>query len=178
MPDEAYVGREVFPREVAKALRILGVAWEDRLPRVAIAMWESGGYNRKGSFVCWEGAYYVNRNADGSVASTDRGIWQINDVHHPSVSDAQAYNLYEAAKYARTLNLSLWVSWSKFLAPEPMAALKVAGDAGDLKALANWKKARDIWQRAIMGCANDLAVEVYKVPTLVRSQSLSTGSGA
>lgn len=42
----------------------------------------------------------VNYNKDGSIASRDRGIAQINDKAHPDVTDEQAYDINFAIPYA------------------------------------------------------------------------------
>lgn len=42
----------------------------------------------------------INYNKDGSIASRDRGIAQINDKAHPDVTDEQAYDINFAIPYA------------------------------------------------------------------------------
>lgn len=75
---------------------------------IAVALAESGGDpNAQGQ----------NRNGQGVVTSVDRGLWQINSVYHPEVSDQCAYNPGCAAGAAfnisqRGLN---WRPWSTFI---------------------------------------------------------------
>lgn len=58
---------------------------------VAVMCAESGRY---------VGAWHDNLNEDGSVASTDRGLFQINNHWHPDLSDADAYCAIPNAAYA------------------------------------------------------------------------------
>lgn len=74
---------------------------------VAIALAESGGD---------PGARGLNRNAQGQTTSVDRGLWQINSVYHPEVSDTCAYNPACAANSAYTISNrgQNWQPWSTF----------------------------------------------------------------
>lgn len=70
---------------------------------VAVAvMWAESGR--------WTKAYHVND--DGSI---DRGLFQINDRAHPSVSDADAYDPKLNALYAWVLHRSNgWQPWAAY----------------------------------------------------------------
>lgn len=144
--DESYGGRKIQSRTIAQGLREAGLDGAGVLNRVAIALWESDAF---------EEAYYVNRAADGSVASIDRGLFQINSKAHPDLSDEHAYYWRTAAAYAAKLGLTAWVAWNRYLAPAAMAALKAKADAGDTVAAENYQKALDTWREAILGYANE-----------------------
>lgn len=86
MPD----GPHLLPREIAKLTYEAG--WKDAeklLIAVSVCIAESNGYVRA-----------RHNNADGSI---DRGLWQINNLAHPGVSDSEADNPVWATRYARQL---------------------------------------------------------------------------
>jgi hypothetical protein len=58
---------------------------------VALMTAESGRYVE---------AYHENLNEDGTLSSTDRGLFQINDRWHFDLSDAEAYCAIPNAVYA------------------------------------------------------------------------------
>lgn len=73
---------------------------------VAVMCAESGRYTR---------AWHENV-VDGVVMSIDRGLFQLNDKAHPSVSEASAYNALENAAYAYRLShggddWEAWAAW-------------------------------------------------------------------
>jgi hypothetical protein len=75
----------------------------DRLPTaIAVAIAESGG---------WTGAKLVNTDC-----SVDRGLWQINNLWHSEVSDAQAYDGQGNANAAYTISAhgASWGAWSTY----------------------------------------------------------------
>lgn len=75
---------------------------------VAVALAESGGLTT---------ARNENRDRNGRVTSTDRGLWQINDRWHPEVSDAAADNPTTATAHAARIagggfrNMTPWSAY-------------------------------------------------------------------
>lgn len=65
----------------------------------------------------WTRAWHDNLDAEGNVVSTDRGLFQINNKAHPSLSDADAYSPIPNAVYAAMLSHmgASWKPWSAFL---------------------------------------------------------------
>lgn len=74
---------------------------------VAIALAESGGVTDAKGY---------NRNASGQILSIDRGLWQINNVFHPEVSDSCAYDATCNARAAYTISKkgSTFTPWSTY----------------------------------------------------------------
>jgi hypothetical protein len=86
-------GRHLKPREIAALCYAAG--WIDAdmlLIAVSVCLAEGNGYERA-----------VHINADGSV---DRGLWQINDRAHPSVSDDAAFDARRATLIARGIYMA------------------------------------------------------------------------
>lgn len=85
------------------------VGWRGRALTTAVAVMtaESGRYTR---------AWHENVGDDGVVASIDRGLYQLNDKAHPSMSEAAAYHPVRNAEYAYRLsnggaNWTPWYAW-------------------------------------------------------------------
>lgn len=76
---------------------------------VAVSLAESGG--KPGA---------QNVNSDGSI---DRGLWQINNVWHPEVSDEEAYHAASAAAAAFQISNGgdNWKAWATFSPNGPQA---------------------------------------------------------
>lgn len=80
----------LHPRDLAKLCYEAGWIDADKLLiAVSVCIAEGNGYSKA-----------VHLNADGS---TDRGIWQINDKAHPSMSDDECFDPVKATAYARRL---------------------------------------------------------------------------
>lgn len=96
-------GKHYLPRELA--LLCYDAGWSEvkhLLVAVSICLAEGNGY---------EQARHVN--PDGSI---DRGLWQINNVSHPDVTDAVAYDAVAATKVARDLYVKGGFGvWSSYL---------------------------------------------------------------
>ena len=73
---------------------VMGWRRTDLTTAVALMFAESGRYTK---------AWHDNLREDGSVASTDRGLYQINDKAHPALSDEAAYNGVANTMYAFAL---------------------------------------------------------------------------
>jgi len=96
------------------AVEIARVAYEANfrgvalIHAIAVALAESSGYT---------GARNVNPATETNPqATTDRGLWQINDYWHPEVTDAQADDPLEAARAAFRISgggtdWSQWTTW-------------------------------------------------------------------
>jgi hypothetical protein len=97
-------GRHLLPREIAALCYAAGWTDADKLLiAVSVCLAEGNGY---------EGARHVN--TDGSI---DRGLWQINDRAHPSVSDEAAYDAKRATLIARGVYIArgaTFNAWSAY----------------------------------------------------------------
>lgn len=74
---------------------------------IAVALAESGGNPN---------ATNQNKNSAGQVTSTDRGLWQINNVYHSEVSDSCAFSPACAATqtYRISSGGSNWTPWTTY----------------------------------------------------------------
>lgn len=92
----------IMPRGIAKICYDAG--WTDAhnlLIAVSVCIAESNGY-----------ADATHTNPDGSI---DRGLWQINNKAHPTVSDKVAFDPWESTAYARKLyEKNGFKSWSAY----------------------------------------------------------------
>jgi hypothetical protein len=97
-------GPHLLPRQIAKLCYAAGWIDADRLLiAISVCLAESNGYSA---------ARHVND--DGSI---DRGLWQINDRAHPTVSDAEADDPVKATLYAREVyesHSNTFAAWSAF----------------------------------------------------------------
>jgi hypothetical protein len=97
-------GPHIKPRDIAKLCYEADWIDADRLVvAVAVCLAEGNGYTT---------ARHVN--GDGSV---DRGLWQINDRAHPSMTDAECDDPKKATAYARKLyeeRSNTFGAWSAF----------------------------------------------------------------
>lgn len=97
-------GRHYAPRELA--LMFYNAGWTDAqklLEAVSVCIAESNGYEHR-----------TNVNPDGSI---DRGIWMINDLAHPDITDAMAFNAVRATVVARKLYVGKnykFTSWAAY----------------------------------------------------------------
>jgi hypothetical protein len=85
---------------------VMGWTGTNLTTAVAVMTGESGRYTK---------AWHDNLAPDGSIMSTDRGLFQVNDAAHPNLSDLDAYNGVENTRYSH----KLWVSqgfgpWAAF----------------------------------------------------------------
>lgn len=98
------------PRGADWGLEGLQVSW-----RWALALMYDSGIHRKWWLIRsiavmnaesarWTKAWHANRAEDGTISSTDRGIWQINDKAHPNLTIGQMYDATYAASYAAQLS--------------------------------------------------------------------------
>lgn len=86
-------GRHLLPREIARLCFDAGWTHADNLLiAVAVCIAEGNGYERA-----------LNVNTNGS---RDRGIWQINDYAHPTVSDEAAFSPVRATLVARGIYMA------------------------------------------------------------------------
>lgn len=87
------LGEQLQPRVIARFCYMAG--WHDVFnltTAVLVCLSESQGYTRA-----------INENKDrktGKLLSVDRGIFQLNNVYEPRVTEKQAYDPKEAAKAA------------------------------------------------------------------------------
>lgn len=101
-------GPHLQPRELAKLAYEAG--WIDAqrlLEAVSVVIAESNGYAERRGPVHADGSV---GNPDGSV---DRGLWAINSLAHPGVSDAVCDDPIKATKVARQIYaVSGWKPWA------------------------------------------------------------------
>lgn len=92
------------PEQIYSLTNTYGFA--DPVMATAIVLGESGGDYKVIS----------RKNSDGSV---DRGLWQINNLAHPSVSDSDALSIDKSTRYALELSKggTDWSHWNARLAP-------------------------------------------------------------
>jgi hypothetical protein len=82
-----------------------GWSGTDLTTAVCVMTAESGRFTK---------AFHNNLNPDGSIKSTDRGLFQINDKEQ-TLSDEKAFNGVENAKFAHALRTaSGWTPWAAF----------------------------------------------------------------
>lgn len=96
------------PAAIASYAQKAGFTGNGLVLAVAIALTESGGVTN---------ATGMNRSGAGrQVTSIDRGLWQINNVYHPEVSDACAYDPTCAAQAAYRISRSgtNWSPWTTY----------------------------------------------------------------
>jgi hypothetical protein len=64
----------------------------------------------------YPGAFHENLSENGTVLSVDRGLFQINDFWHPSLSDEDAYKPIPNAAYAYDLSNrgEFWSHWAAY----------------------------------------------------------------
>lgn len=104
---------------------------------VALMTAESGRY---------VGAWHDNLASDGSVASTDRGIFQINTIH-AGLSDEQAYQAKPNAAFAAQLSLSKQgADFSPWAAYNSGAYEQYVPEVRQVKRLGTWKDRVKLWQ--------------------------------
>lgn len=102
-------GKRFLPREIAKLC--YQANWTDAqrlLIAVSICIAESNGYEHR---------IHENRDAQGNLLSTDRGIWMINDVAYPNASDEIAYDAVKATRFARQIYVgrdNKFTAWAAF----------------------------------------------------------------
>lgn len=123
-------GRQLTIEEALALCYVIG--WRAKQLRWAVAiMWaESGRYVE---------AYHDNVTATGELLSTDRGLFQINDVAHPSLSDADAFKAVPNARYA----YKLWVGaggWTPWAVYNHRTFKKYVPDVYDVWVLKEWRK--------------------------------------
>lgn len=170
-----FAGREILPRTVFGAIydelvkQGVDEALEVALNLTATSMFEAGNYSKirdqqratlrkHGTaeadlpvryWVLYEGATYENKDADGNVLSTDRGIFMLNDVHQPQATDAEAFNFEESAREAVTLyksaGLKPWYGWRDVMSPDAIQKMRTDPTypyAGHLEgATMRWRRA-------------------------------------
>lgn len=96
------------PAAIAGYAQKAGFSGNGLVLAVAVALTESGGVTN---------ATGMNRSGSGrQVTSIDRGLWQINNVYHPEVSDACAYDPACCAQAAYRISRSgtNWTPWTTF----------------------------------------------------------------
>lgn len=94
--------------QIAKVAATAGFTSGSLITAVAICLAESGGNTDAKGY---------NRDARGNIISIDRGLWQINNVYHPEVSDTCAYNDTCNAQAAYTIsskgtNFNPWTTYT------------------------------------------------------------------
>lgn len=72
-----------------------GFSTSSAIIATAIALAESSGVTDAKGY---------NRNTSGGIDSVDRGVWQINNVWHPEISDTCAFDPACAARAAYTIS--------------------------------------------------------------------------
>jgi hypothetical protein len=102
---------------------------------VALMTAESGRY---------VGAWHDNLASDGSVASTDRGIFQINTIHE-GLSDEQAYQAKPNAAFAAQLSKQ-GADFSPWAAYNSGAYEQYVPEVRQVKRLGTWKDRIKLWQ--------------------------------
>lgn len=76
------------PNAIAQLVKSEGFA--DPVTATAVVLGESGGDTDA-----------VNTNSDGT---RDRGLWQLNSKDHPSMSDADAFDMLKSTRYAKSIS--------------------------------------------------------------------------
>lgn len=119
-------GGQSAPYSLNEILALLGVAGykgQAQANMAAIAMAESGGDPNA-----------THTNADGSV---DRGLFQINNVAHPGVSDACAFDpvcsAHQAAAIEKSSGWGAWSTWTNGSASHWLTQAESAQKAGKWK---------------------------------------------
>lgn len=107
LPVAGYCGRKLTPEQIVIVLRRAGWSWRAMPNAVATVLAETGG---------WTASYHLNRDAHGRIASTDHGLWQINDHHHRWVLKTNYNDPVTSSRGARALanryGLKIWHGYS------------------------------------------------------------------
>lgn len=117
--------------EVARVCRDAGLSGERLVNAVSVAIAESGQYfSKTDEWKCDPIARFVNV---GTRRSVDRGVFQINDVAHPDVSNDEADTPAIAAREAKRISKdgtdwSPWATWTSGTAAKrrPIALAAIA----------------------------------------------------
>ncbi len=117
-------GEQLTYKQALALCWVVGYRKEALTTAVAVMCAESGRY---------VGAYHVND--DGS---TDRGLFQINDRFHTSLSDEEAYQAKPNAAYAFDLSKG-GLNWSPWAAYNSGAHLKFVPIVAAVRALGTWR---------------------------------------
>jgi len=91
-------------------------------------------------------AWHDNLAGDGTVASTDRGLFQINNKAHPTLSDKEAYNPKNNAVYAAQISNN-GANFSPWAAYDNNAHLKFIPYVLAIKVLGRWRDRIPHWEK-------------------------------
>jgi hypothetical protein len=120
----ALAGRQISIASALAACRAAGWAKEDLIVAVAVMSAESLRYVK---------AYHVN-DPGSAQESTDRGLFQINDMSHPDLSDEDAYSAAPNVKYAqrmyRTQDFKPWAAFNSGAYAKFLDEVRVVFDRG------------------------------------------------
>lgn len=115
--------------DVARAAQAAGFKGDALVNAVSVALAESGQYfSKTDEWKCDPIARFVNL---GTRYSVDRGIFQINSVAHPDVTDDEADTPLTAAKEAYRIskngtNFTPWATWNSGTAAKRKAVAQAA----------------------------------------------------
>lgn len=115
--------------DVARAAQAAGFKGDALVNAVSVALAESGQYfSKTDEWKCDPIARFVNL---GTRYSVDRGIFQINNVAHPDVTDDEADTPLTAAKEAYRIskngtNFTPWATWNSGSAAKRKAVAQAA----------------------------------------------------
>jgi hypothetical protein len=141
--------------EVLALLHYVGFNGQNQANMAAVAMAESGGDPNA-----------VHVDADGSH---DRGLFQINDVAHPEVSDACAFDPVCSARQAAAIekgsSLGAWSTWKSGAAEAWLGQVEQAQRSG------KWKQYQTQFQSDNIGQAGNAANDAAATGTAAATGS-------
>jgi hypothetical protein len=129
-------GDQLTIKEALALCNVVGFEPKDLDVAVAVMCAESGRYT---------GAWHDNLREDGSVASTDRGLYQINSIHDQSISPEDAMDPVKNAAYAFALSKH-GDDWSPWMAFNSGAHEKFLAGITEVRQNTEWRSRRKLWQ--------------------------------
>jgi hypothetical protein len=99
-------GTQLTIEQALALCNVRGWSGTDLTTAVAVMTAESGRFT---------GAWHDNLDPAGVIVSTDRGLFQVNDVAHPDLSDVRAYDGVKNAAYSYLLwSANGWAPWAAY----------------------------------------------------------------
>ena len=128
-------GEEISIKEALALCNVVGFEPNQLDVAVAVMCAESGR---------WTKAWHDNLDANGNVTSTDRGLYQVNTIHE-SVSDEEAYDPVENAKFAYQLSKQ-GTDWSPWMAFNSGAHEKFLPAVKLVRTTTEWRTRKKMWK--------------------------------